>query len=531
MKLYAILIFTALGMTFLAARFVYVAKDMVLTMDDRRSIEEIPRVRKLLSSKVQPKVIIEADELFASKELLTDFVIQNDFFSSYAKSRKINFSKANDCKSRDVPPVFDLSGSPKFFIWEEFLCNPKLKLGHGFFKNPPYMHPSGQSYVFLAIQSGQSEYIDEEWINANLSFVHILELDDIFEINHKIINPYKALGKMNDFDRTSDQVKSFITDGILYFKKRGIKIMDGIPLVSLTYYGRDLDDVNKALQFTPFNISKFVADKKCVIREGNLCWRYNIGHLFGLASRTTLIFLVLSIISIFLVVWILFRKIRQQKEEEERKKFALQVLSHEFRTPVTNMILLNEQLMRDIRSLPEEVQNNLYDMAANIFRMQRLTEKSRSYLKMTHEKSSGEMELIDDIDFFVKELLEEYSDREQEIEFQGAGIKRSIYSDPYLLSICIKNLVENAFNHGTAPFKVFIRFKKEHVEIGVQDSGDDEHLDLKQLIQEFHKGSRSEGSGLGLNIVSNAIRNLNGELILKMRPTTFIIKLKQKAQK
>ncbi|MBB5396871.1 PAS domain-containing sensor histidine kinase [Mucilaginibacter sp. AK015] len=102
--------------------------------------------------------------------------------------------------------------------------------------------------------------------------------------------------------------------------------------------------------------------------------------------------------------------------------------------------------------------------------------------------------------------------------YQHNGRERLINSDRSLLKHCVINLLSNAFKYSALPGKIFLRTKinPEGYVITVSDRGigipQDEQ---KKLFEPFFRASNAgavSGTGLGLHIVKNYVRQLGGEV-------------------
>ncbi|TNE95769.1 MAG: ATP-binding protein [Deltaproteobacteria bacterium] len=162
-----------------------------------------------------------------------------------------------------------------------------------------------------------------------------------------------------------------------------------------------------------------------------------------------------------------------------------------------------------------------------------MTETSRNYLRSKKSKKlvNFNYEYIPSVNLFVEDNLYTYLEEYGEDKFVFNPLARdcSFNLDPYWVGICIKNIVNNAIDHGELPISVTLRTTlKGDLEITVQDSGELLSNDLESITGEFVKGNKSTGTGLGLNIVKNVIDEMNGELKLETNPTRFIITIKNR---
>ena len=100
-----------------------------------------------------------------------------------------------------------------------------------------------------------------------------------------------------------------------------------------------------------------------------MCVKYSLRYYFSYASKTTLIILGLSLLLLFLVVWKFFQRMREEKDEQNNRRLALQILTHEFRTPITSLVLQNELVSKNIESLPESLSDNFMEISSNFSNM------------------------------------------------------------------------------------------------------------------------------------------------------------------
>ena len=106
-----------------------------------------------------------------------------------------------------------------------------------------------------------------------------------------------------------------------------------------------------------------------------------------IANKSTIMMFIGSLFFLVFVSISLLNKIKNQNLEEERRKLALQVLTHEFRTPVSSMLLQIERGNRHYSSLTNDMQEVFMRLSGDVYRLQRLTEMSKNYL-MLHNRNS-----------------------------------------------------------------------------------------------------------------------------------------------
>ncbi|MFN8889072.1 MAG: sensor histidine kinase, partial [Cyclobacteriaceae bacterium] len=109
------------------------------------------------------------------------------------------------------------------------------------------------------------------------------------------------------------------------------------------------------------------------------------------------------------------------------------------------------------------------------------------------------------------------------------------YSDPWRIGEIFRNLISNAikyrdFNKNDSHIRIMIKIAPDRASILFEDNGIGiSKADLTKIFDMFYRASeQSDGSGLGLYIVKNAVDKLGG--ILKVtseigKGTSFELKL------
>ncbi|OFZ39394.1 MAG: hypothetical protein A2504_11680 [Bdellovibrionales bacterium RIFOXYD12_FULL_39_22] len=520
-------------MTFFAARLLFLTNKSYTPPES-----DVVAIQKILISIPQhlnPIDKLSSDELFAKQSIgNNDMRLFNEFFNDVFDKRSIDYSSDKNCFNSFFS-FFNNALSYKFTVWEEFRCNKRTDLPDEFFETGATIHPSGNSYAYLAIKSRHGQFHSDSWIKKHLPLITPAEIRTLRKNLPNMAGNNEQLKYIlemsdNEFEYFENSVRLFLSKEKLFFRASGKEISTPFFTYRLdsskSYFIYKLSDLNNALEDTPFVVSATTPNASCKFREANLCWNYSFKHLLAITNNTTITFFILSVLSILLIVWILLKKIKQQREQEEQKRLALQVLSHEFRTPVTSMILLTEQINKMMDSIPTTLQGPFLQLATNVFRLQRLTEKTKNYLHLG-KKVDQQISKIDSINEFFQNYVEDMSTPETLITLQKLDPDLPINIDQYWIDICIKNLIENAKTHGRPPINIKLNLKKaeKSLIIAISDSGECEFSTLDKLTAEFVKGSHSEGSGLGLNIVYKTVKNLGGILTFSNRPTTFTIQL------
>jgi two-component system, OmpR family, sensor kinase len=197
----------------------------------------------------------------------------------------------------------------------------------------------------------------------------------------------------------------------------------------------------------------------------------------------------------------------------DSKNLFMRNIMHELKTPITKGRIL-------VESIDDENTKNM--LIKSFDRMNELIAEIATVEKLTAQnfKPDFEMTTIDNVIKVSQNLL---------LNEKGCVIEnidnRPIFTDIKLLSIAIKNLLDNGVKYGTDK-TVKLQTTPEAIEI--VSKGTELNHPLKYYTEPFSQGEkRNSGFGLGLYIVKNILDKIN--LKLKYRHedgyNIFIIKL------
>ncbi len=518
MRLYAVLIILVTSMAFLTGYVSLSLKDGL----SRFSVDtgDLKRVRQQFEKQVAPLAILDFKDLYY---LPGQIKLVNPLytFSGFKSLIFTNKTNAMNCSE-------GISSSRKNFIntkewlWNEYVCGYSQRLPFNFFVKAPYMHSSGFSYPYLAIQLNKDIFSSQDWIRNNIPLFHVTELSEVSKKVGRLDGYYAVLA---DFSRESliHLLKS--ESSILSKDKYLIRTHKRTNTYGLVYKVYKRDHLEEFLNSSRYRVKSWDLYSNCSYRDGQVCWVYSPTALSRLIQESSSYLFYLLVFLLSVIMWMILNRIRADRKEDENRKMALRVLTHEFRTPVTSLLLQMENLTRN-----SEEHSDLYEkhlkIKDNIYRLKRLTEMSQKYLSSQSKQKMIKFNstLVSSLNQFFLDILSEF---ETEISFSGLVIDQSFYLDQYWISICVRNLVENAIKHGQAPVTVQIKKEGKALEICVADAGQATSLDLSRIKNPFVKGNKSEGMGLGLNIVYRTVKEMGGKFVLRKNPTRFYIKIKE----
>jgi two-component system sensor histidine kinase SenX3 len=237
------------------------------------------------------------------------------------------------------------------------------------------------------------------------------------------------------------------------------------------------------------------------------------------------------------LVIVLVEDVTEAKRLEETRKDFVENISHELKTPISAISLLAEALQVAVDD-PEQLTKFAKNLQRESKRLGSLVSKIIELSRIQAGDLKGEIEVCD-----LSQLVIEAVDLNQfladsrgvKINFDASN-EISVLGDAGLLTMAIKNLIENAVLYSEAGSQVGIGLitDGEFAEIQVIDNGIGISVDQQdRIFERFYRvdPSRSRdtgGTGLGLSIVKHAANNHGGEVTLFSRVglgSTFTLRL------
>ncbi len=189
-------------------------------------------------------------------------------------------------------------------------------------------------------------------------------------------------------------------------------------------------------------------------------------------------------------------------ERTQMLKDFFATLTHEMKTPLASLRLQAESLEEDLKNKKTKaVLTRLIDDSKRL----ELQMDKALYLAALTRKEILYLEKVN-----LSELLSQITSYYPFTQVHT--IENSFVSiDIRAFESVIKNLIENASNHGKAS-KVLFKIERisSHAKITVTDNGLGFSGNTRQLGKLFYRHSTHSGSGIGLYLVKNLISKMNG---------------------
>lgn len=218
-------------------------------------------------------------------------------------------------------------------------------------------------------------------------------------------------------------------------------------------------------------------------------------------------------------------------EDKEKLEKLLADISHQIKTPLTSLNLLNDLLYQD---LPEDKRKEFLDNMQNELKKIEWLIKNLLYLAKLDAKMIEFKKEYIDIKKLINESINEFS-----VLAEVSNVNITVNCEDKIFVKCdakwtkeaINNLIKNSIEHLTKNIRINIITNYLYTQIEVIDDGEGiKKEDIKNIFKRFYKANNSKGSslGLGLAFVKGIVESQNGSIKVKSKEneyTKFIIKL------
>lgn len=222
-------------------------------------------------------------------------------------------------------------------------------------------------------------------------------------------------------------------------------------------------------------------------------------------------------------VVVLFQDVTGLKELENLKTEFVSTVSHEFKTPLTSLMIgtsmLKDEGLGELNDKQKEIIDTIND---DLNKLLSLVNDLLRLSKIEHDKSIFSMNYCNVktiIQSSVKEFLNQAESKKIDLYYDIDKDLPQVYGDAEKLTWVINNLISNALRYTEQGDEIFIRSYKSDrkIYISVKDSGigiPEEYLDkvFEKFIQIKSSDGETKGTGLGLAIAKQIIEIHKGEI-------------------
>ncbi|WP_424016389.1 histidine kinase N-terminal 7TM domain-containing protein [Halorientalis pallida] len=210
---------------------------------------------------------------------------------------------------------------------------------------------------------------------------------------------------------------------------------------------------------------------------------------------------------------LVFQDITAERQREQRLAVLNRVLRHNLRNDLTvvdmNLDAAADRAEDDVAELLEPAREKTQGLVA-------LSEKARRFERVIEDDTESLVAARDLVGEVVAELREEFPEATVEIEGTDAALLRI---NPALLRVVVRNLVENALEHGrtgdgsdSPDVTVSVGADDDAVTVTVRDRGPGVPDHELAVIEDGDETDLEHGSGLGLWLVAWSVAAAGGEI-------------------
>jgi len=251
--------------------------------------------------------------------------------------------------------------------------------------------------------------------------------------------------------------------------------------------------------------------------------------------------MVISIVVIlFVISFIITQSFERLAEASRMKSEFINVVSHQLRSPITNIKWIADFLTsEDVEMTSEKKQEYIGHLKENTARMVELVDELLIVARIERggfpvRKKQGSLSSL------IRELI-----KRSKVFAEASNVSLKFYSqkdlskanfDPALMRMVIENLLDNAIRYtkGKGKIEIYLKKKGDNLLFSIKDNGvgipkaDQTHIFKKFFRSENVLREQTQGSGLGLYIVKSIINASKGRVwfnSVEGKGTTFYFTL------
>lgn len=223
------------------------------------------------------------------------------------------------------------------------------------------------------------------------------------------------------------------------------------------------------------------------------------------------------------------------KEEKIFLKNIISDISHQLKTPLSSLIMLNELIIED-ENMEEDIRKDfLNKMKSQLSRMEWLI---INLLKLARIEAGAiqfreeRVPLIEVVKASISSLNMKASEKKQKINIIGENEDFYLYGDMDWTIEALINIIKNSIEHSYEGGEIKISLGETPLfsQIIIEDNGEGiDKKDLPHIFKRFYKAStkvKAESIGIGLNLSKSIIEAQNGSIKVRSEKgigTKFII--------
>ena len=264
---------------------------------------------------------------------------------------------------------------------------------------------------------------------------------------------------------------------------------------------------------------------------------YLIGTYYFIDPETVVLIVLSVSVTLFIIAYTIINGFEKLAEVSKMKSDFISIVSHQMRSPLTNIKWAFELLSSDKERFTKEKKKRYFnDIKENIDRTIELVD---NLLIVSRIEKKNMPVIKKEISFkeLVKNLVlrfESFAKASKiKIKFNSSKNLPNVFTDDSLIKLVVENLVSNAINYTRENGQIDIDIKKEgenRIIFEIRDNGigiPDEQQ--KYIFRKFFRAKnafkkKTKGNGLGLHICKIILERLGGRIWFRSKEgkgTTF----------
>ena len=207
---------------------------------------------------------------------------------------------------------------------------------------------------------------------------------------------------------------------------------------------------------------------------------------------------------------------QQELQLMKEKKMMILSLSHDIKTPLSN-----------IRLYTETIAKHMYPVETIMLRLEENCTKIDTYIKEIMAANQEDLFdfTVENKEMYLHSIITLFEEQRHRIETAMIAYQQSDYEDSlvkadiFRIKEVIGNIVDNAMKYGDGDW-IHVRFYTEehHAILQIENSGIPIAMeDINSVFSSFYRGKnirKQEGNGLGLYICKQWMKRMNGDIFL-----------------
>ena len=254
---------------------------------------------------------------------------------------------------------------------------------------------------------------------------------------------------------------------------------------------------------------------------------YTIGSRYIEEPQVVALVVLLTAAILFTIVVIITRSFERLAEANRMKSEFISVVSHQLRSPLSNLRWTIELLTSGrVNGVSEKQLEYFNILRENSARMRELVSDLLTVSRIETEKLPLKKKEIS-LEALIRKIIEELEiftkASNVKVEFRVKENLPKVFADPAQIRLAIENLLDNAIRYIKEKGRVEIKLEKadKHCRFEIKDTGAGiPKEDQKYIFQKFFRSEnvmkhQTQGSGLGLYIAKSIVEKSKGKIGFK----------------